>query len=444
LPRSPLKGMTIGRLWIEPMMGMAGDMFAGALLALGAPEDDVIAAMRTAASILGDAQIEIIDRAMDGGARAKRVAVSAAPRAPMPIAEAPGLLEQALRQTGVRGGYAGFAHRALAILCEVERTAHDVVGQDTTGEAASIGLTVVGTAHTPFTEKAPYQPPVESQSATDESFVEIKPEFAEALAGLDSFSHIFVLSYLERSPGYSMTVRPPWKDEDRRYGLFATRSPNRPSPIGLTRVRLQRIEGTRLFTSPLDLFDGTPILDVKPYVRSLDADPGDSFGNAEAGNDGWLAGSDHLESHRRGVPHTHPGGGLLHEAQDILVDVVGAASALQHLSVDLGCVTCLAPVRIGGGRTTSTSHGPLSVPAPATRAILERYEVPWAAGPVEAELLTPTGVAILAALSPAFASELPETRTALVAGLGLGERAFSPAFPNTLRLYLEVGPDSGQ
>ncbi len=430
----------IRRLWIEPTMGMAGDMFTAALLALGAPENEVIAAMQTAAAIVGDARIEVAHETMGDSAEARRIVVNAAPRAPMPIGKAPGFLEQALRQIGVRGGYAGFAHRALAILCQAERIAHGTTDQSEVDESPAIRFTVVGTAHTPFLEKAPYQPPIGEQPATDEFFIEIRPEFAEGLVGLESFSHVFVLAYLERSPGYSMLIRPPWKTEDHRYGLFATRSPNRPSPIGLTRVRLRRVEGMCLFTDSLDLFDGTPILDIKPYVQSLDAAPDDSFGNVQVGNDGWLAGSDHLELHRRGVPHTHPGGGLLHEAQDILLDVVGAAWALQHLAVEVSRVTCIAPVRIGGGQTPLTSHGRLTVPAPATRAILEEYEIPYAAGPVDAELLTPTGAAILAALSPVFASELPETASSMQSGIGLGRRVSSRAFPNALKLYLDANP----
>jgi len=59
-------------------------------------------------------------------------------------------------------------------------------------------------------------------------------------------------------PEPETTVCPPWKDNDKRYGTFATRSPNRPSPIGLTRVKLHRLEGERIYTGPLDLFDGTP------------------------------------------------------------------------------------------------------------------------------------------------------------------------------------------
>ena len=118
-------------------------------------------------------------------------------------------------------------------------------------------------------------------------------------AALETFTHVFVISYLDRSHGYVLRVRPPWREDHAQYGLFATRSPNRPSPIGLTQARVLRVEGNRVITSPLDLFDGTPILDLKPLIRSPDGEPPEPQEAADVGNDGWLAGSDHLELHRR-------------------------------------------------------------------------------------------------------------------------------------------------
>ncbi len=108
-----------------------------------------------------------------------------------------------------------------------------------------------------------------------ESTIEILPEFQEALDGLDGFSHIFVLSYLDR-------LRPeqvgPLKVKPRRLlkvgftleelplvGVFSIDSPTRPNPIGLSLVKLVRREGRKLVVSGLDLFDGTPVLDIKPY-----------------------------------------------------------------------------------------------------------------------------------------------------------------------------------
>ncbi len=116
-----------------------------------------------------------------------------------------------------------------------------------------------------------------------ESTVEVYPDFEEALEGLDGFSHIFVLSYLDR-------LRPeqvgPLKVRPRRLlrmgfkleelplvGVFAIDSPTRPNPIGMSLVKLIRREGRKLFVSGLDLFDGTPVLDIKPYREDYRADP---------------------------------------------------------------------------------------------------------------------------------------------------------------------------
>jgi tRNA-Thr(GGU) m(6)t(6)A37 methyltransferase TsaA len=116
---------------------------------------------------------------------------------------------------------------------------------------------------------------VKLRSIESESFIEIYPEFHDALDGLQGFSHIFVLSYFNQ-------LRPeqvgPLKVKPRRLlakgfkledlplvGVFAIDSPTRPNPIGLTLVRLVKIEGERLRVRGLDCFDGTPVLDIKPY-----------------------------------------------------------------------------------------------------------------------------------------------------------------------------------
>ncbi|MBW2703708.1 MAG: tRNA (N6-threonylcarbamoyladenosine(37)-N6)-methyltransferase TrmO [Deltaproteobacteria bacterium] len=417
-------------------MGMAGDMFSAALIGLGASENGVIEAMHTAGALLGGIDIEVLHGTLPQGLATRQISVDAQEREPLSFVDAPAFLEKALRASGVRGGYAGFAHRALVILCEAERVAHGILGE-AAGEKSQAPLTIVGRAHTPYGDQAPYQPMQESDAPSDGFYVEMDPAYVDGLAKLESFSHLYVVSYLHRSSGYGLLVRPPWKEGAEQYGLFATRSPNRPSPIGLTRVRIHRVEGRRVYTGPLDLFDGTPILDLKPFIGSLDGAPAETLSEPESGNDGWLEGSDHLELHRRGVPHDHPGGGQLHEAQDILLDVTGAAWALQSMGVDLGAVICTEPVRVGGGRTGPTSHGRLPVPAPATQAILDAYQISHEEGPVQAELLTPTGAAILAALSPSFTSDKPDLSDGMLTGVGLGEKDFGSARPNALSLFLK-------
>ena len=91
----------------------------------------------------------------------------------------------------------------------------------------------------------------------------------------------------------------------------------------------------------------------------------------------------------------------LHEAQDIIIDLAGAAYGMQELGISLSSVTCLSPVCMGGGKI-KFSHGTLDVPAPATTHIISDFAIPVKHGPVERELFTPTGAAILAALNPEF------------------------------------------
>jgi uncharacterized protein (DUF111 family) len=107
-----------------------------------------------------------------------------------------------------------------------------------------------------------------------------------------------------------------------------------------------------------------------------------------------------MEGHGSGQS-THGHSLHLHEAQDIIVDIIGSAWGLQNLNVQLQKVSCAAPVATGGGEITF-SHGTFSVPAPATAEIISRYALPVSSGPVDRELLTPTGAALLAALKPTF------------------------------------------
>ena len=163
----------------------------------------------------------------------------------------------------------------------------------------TITLTPIGVAKTPYADWAPHQP-VEREAPPGAFRVELDPRYAEALGDLESFTHVIVISYLDRSPGFeSPRVRPPWA-KGKEVGLFASRSPARPNPVGLSIVKILRVEGSTIFTSPMDLLDDTPVLDIKPYLHTLDSRP-------EA-NDGWvetLDGHEHLLQHLRGVIHDH-------------------------------------------------------------------------------------------------------------------------------------------
>jgi tRNA-Thr(GGU) m(6)t(6)A37 methyltransferase TsaA len=98
--------------------------------------------------------------------------------------------------------------------------------------------------------------------------VEVLPEFAEGLRDLEGFSHITLVYHLHLSRGFSLTVTPFLDDTPR--GVFATRAPRRPNPIGISTVRLLAVEGATLRIEDLDIVDGTPVLDIKPYVPEFD------------------------------------------------------------------------------------------------------------------------------------------------------------------------------
>ncbi len=125
----------------------------------------------------------------------------------------------------------------------------------------------IGLIHTPFKQRQgmPIQP---SRGRGVRGTVEVAPEFADGLADLDGFSHVVLIYHFHRSQGFDLRVTP-FLDTVKR-GLFATRAPRRPNAIGLSVVRLLGIEGNRIEVQDLDILDGTPLLDIKPYVPEFD------------------------------------------------------------------------------------------------------------------------------------------------------------------------------
>ena len=125
----------------------------------------------------------------------------------------------------------------------------------------------IGTVHSPFTE--PKGTPIQTSRAKHTTgTVELFPEFIDGLCDLDGFSHIILLCHMHKSRNYRMKVVP-FLDTQLR-GLFATRSPNRPNPIGLSVVKLLGIDGNTLTIKGVDLIEGTPVLDIKPFVGEFD------------------------------------------------------------------------------------------------------------------------------------------------------------------------------
>jgi len=131
----------------------------------------------------------------------------------------------------------------------------------------SVVLEPIGVIHSPFRE--PVGMPIQPRFATGvEGEAEIFDEFAEGLADLAGFSHLHLIYHLHRAGGYSLVVTPYLDDVPR--GLFATRAPRRPNPLGLSVVRLVRVAGNRLTLAELDVVDGTPLLDIKPFNPAID------------------------------------------------------------------------------------------------------------------------------------------------------------------------------
>ena len=132
-----------------------------------------------------------------------------------------------------------------------------------------ITIQPIGTIRSPFTETAqiPKGPGAQHDA---EGVLEIDPALEMGLTDIEGFSHLFVLWVFDRSVGYDLMARPPI--DDREHGVFATRSPRRPNPIGLTVVRLLGRQGSRLFVRGVDMLDGTPIVDLKPYLSSVPAE----------------------------------------------------------------------------------------------------------------------------------------------------------------------------
>ena len=144
----------------------------------------------------------------------------------------------------------------------------------------SFEVRAIGRIHSPYTfEKgnAPFQSGLKESKKCS---IEIFPEHTDRLEDLDSFRYIYVLYWLDHAKKPVKTkVSPPWV-KDKTIGLFASRSPNRINPIGLSVIKIDQIQKNRIFTSNIDAFDKTPVIDIKPYIKDIDM-------KTDA-NNGWL------------------------------------------------------------------------------------------------------------------------------------------------------------
>lgn len=146
----------------------------------------------------------------------------------------------------------------------------------------------IGLLYTPYNSKegVPIQGVFDRKS---EGRAEIFGEYEPGLKDIEGFSHLILLYVFHQSKGFDLVCRPYM--EDRMHGVFAIRAPRRPNPIGLSVVRLEGREGNTLYLAEVDMLDGTPLLDIKPYVPTFD--------HREDAKVGWMEGTFRNAEHRK-------------------------------------------------------------------------------------------------------------------------------------------------
>ena len=136
----------------------------------------------------------------------------------------------------------------------------------------------IGVVHSPFKDVKGM--PIQAAAAGRVAgTIEVEPAYRDGLKDLEGFSHIILLYHFHHCQGYTLEVKPFMDDHMR--GVFATRAPQRPNPIGISVVRLVKVQGCVLFIEDVDIVDGTPLLDIKPFVPEFDV--------REVERTGWLS-----------------------------------------------------------------------------------------------------------------------------------------------------------
>ncbi|MFH1387497.1 MAG: tRNA (N6-threonylcarbamoyladenosine(37)-N6)-methyltransferase TrmO [bacterium] len=141
-----------------------------------------------------------------------------------------------------------------------------------------IELKQIGIVNSPFINKA--EAPIQAYKSETEGRVEVLPEYAEGLDGIEQFSHIILVYYFHQIKDERLKVKPYL--DNKLHGVFATRHPHRPNHIGISTVKLVKREGNILYVKNIDIVDGSPLLDIKPYVSAFD--------KRDNVKDGWLEG----------------------------------------------------------------------------------------------------------------------------------------------------------
>ena len=164
-------------------------------------------------------------------------------------------------------------------------------------EIVSFKFKQIGIIRTPYIDNAPYQPVEEDEG---DFRIVVEPQYTDGLYKLAKFRYIYVVYYTHLvKQKLSMIISPSWTG-GTDVGIFASRSPVRPNCIGISIVRIKRILKNTVFTSGLDVFNETPLLDIKPYIKDLDS-------KSDA-NYGWIKDLDnyeHLLLHIKGIPHDY-------------------------------------------------------------------------------------------------------------------------------------------
>jgi len=130
-------------------------------------------------------------------------------------------------------------------------------------------VTPIGVVRSPFTDTKQI-PKGPGAKHDEEGVLELRADLEEGLKDIEGFSHLFVLWIFDRAGDYDLTAHPP--SDDKPHGVFATRSPRRPNAIGLTVVELLGRDGTHLRVRGVDMLDGSPIVDIKPYLSGVPAE----------------------------------------------------------------------------------------------------------------------------------------------------------------------------
>jgi tRNA-Thr(GGU) m(6)t(6)A37 methyltransferase TsaA len=145
----------------------------------------------------------------------------------------------------------------------------------------SIALQPIGVVHSPYKERfaTPRQPAYAVEDKTASIVLNKGVNLDLAMQDLETFSHIWIIYWMHLNKGWNPLVKPP-RDKDNKHGVLSTRAPHRPNSIGLSVVPLLSIKGCTLNIGNHDMLDGTPVLDIKPYIKEADM--------VETANNGWL------------------------------------------------------------------------------------------------------------------------------------------------------------